>query len=97
MLRPSWHPTPSQSVKSLPTYEMQCVDCHNRPTHTFDLPDRAMDKALADGDISVSLPFIKKEGVELLKANYATSEEASSKLPVTLLKTTTNEIPRMFT
>ena len=73
-----------ESVKSLPTYEMQCVDCHNRPTHTFDLPDRAMDKALAGGDISVSLPYIKKEGVELLKANYATSEEASSKLPAAL-------------
>jgi nitrate/TMAO reductase-like tetraheme cytochrome c subunit len=28
-----------------PKYEMQCVDCHNRPTHAFDLPDRAMDKA----------------------------------------------------
>lgn len=71
-----------ESVKSLPTYEMQCVDCHNRPTHTFDLPDRAMDKALAAGDISVSLPYVKKQGVELLKANYATSEEASAKLPV---------------
>ena len=28
-------------------FEMECVDCHNRPTHTFDLPERAMDKALA--------------------------------------------------
>jgi hypothetical protein len=72
------------STKPLPTYEMQCVDCHNRPTHTFDLPDRAMDKALAAGAISVSLPYIKKEGVELLKANYASSEEANSKLPMAL-------------
>jgi hypothetical protein len=86
-----------ESVKSLPTYEMQCVDCHNRPTHTFDLPDRAMDKALADGDISVSLPFIKKEGVELLKANYATSEEASSKLPVALANFYQQKYPDVYT
>ncbi len=85
-----------ESVKSLPTYEMQCVDCHNRPTHTFDLPDRAMDKALADGDISVSLPFIKKEGVELLKANYATSEEASSKLPVALANFYQQKYPDVY-
>src|SRR5205085_546736 len=37
-------------------YEMECVDCHNRPTHVFDLPERAMDKAMTGGDISVSLP-----------------------------------------
>jgi nitrate/TMAO reductase-like tetraheme cytochrome c subunit len=72
------------SVKSLPTHEMQCVDCHNRPTHTFELPERAMDKALATGNISASLPYIKKESVELLKANYATNEEAASKLPAAL-------------
>ena len=68
-------------MKSLPTYEMQYVDCHNRPTHTFELPEQAMDKALAAGNISVSLPYVKKEGVELLKASYATNEEANSKLP----------------
>lgn len=69
------------SIKALPTYEMQCVDCHNRPTHAFDLPDRAVDKALAQGDIPVSLPYAKKKSVELLKASYSTREEAAVKLP----------------
>jgi len=64
----------------MPPYEMECVDCHNRPTHTFDLPDRAMDKAIALGDISVTLPFIKKKGLELLKADYQTSEQANARL-----------------
>ena len=73
------------SVTSLPTYEMQCVDCHNRPTHAFDPPDRAMDKALTAGDIAVSLPYIKKEGVELLKASYKTNQEANSELPASLI------------
>lgn len=68
-------------VKGLPIYEMQCVDCHNRPTHVFDLPDRAVDKALARGDIPVTLPYVKKKSVELLKANYSTREEATAKLP----------------
>lgn len=72
------------SSQSLPTYEMQCVDCHNRPTHTFDLPERAMDKALARGDLPIGLPFIKKKGVEALKVSYATRADADAKLPATL-------------
>ena len=65
-------------------YEMQCVDCHNRPAHAFDLPERAMDNALALGDISVTLPFIKKKGLELLKTNYRTRDEVEDKLPEAL-------------
>jgi hypothetical protein len=65
-------------------FEMQCVDCHNRPTHTFELPERAMDRAMAGGEIPVSLPFIKMKGVELLKAIYGSSEEAAAKIPEAL-------------
>lgn len=74
----------SDSAKALPTIEMQCVDCHNRPTHTFDLPERAMDKALTAGQMSATLPFIKKTGVEVLKASYNTSQEANEKIPAAL-------------
>ena len=84
------------SIEALPKYEMQCVDCHNRPTHTFDLPERAMDKALAAGNISVSLPYIKKEGVELLKAGYATNEEANSKLPAALANFYQQKYPDVY-
>lgn len=73
------------SANNLPEHDMQCVDCHNRPTHTFDLPDRAMDKALSLGDIPVTLPYIKKKGVEVLKADYNTSKEAEDKVPRVLL------------
>jgi hypothetical protein len=72
------------SINALPKYEMQCVDCHNRPTHTFELPDRAMDKAMALGNVPVTLPFIKKTGIEALKANYASSEEAGEQLPASV-------------
>jgi hypothetical protein len=81
------------SAKELPKFDMQCVDCHNRPTHTFDLPERAMDKALAFGEIPVTLPFIKKQGVELLKASYATRAEAAEKLPTSLVGFYQNNYP----
>jgi len=76
--------TTPDSITKFPTYQMQCVDCHNRPAHTFDLADRALDKALMAGFLSSGLPFIKKKGLELLQVNYASSEEAARKIPAGL-------------
>jgi nitrate/TMAO reductase-like tetraheme cytochrome c subunit len=59
---------------------MQCVDCHNRPAHTFDKPETAVDRAIARGHIPASLPYIKKKGVEILRAGYASSAEADRKI-----------------
>jgi hypothetical protein len=49
---------------------MDCVDCHNRPTHAFELPESAVNKQMAAGFISPELPFIRKKAIELLKAEY---------------------------
>lgn len=62
------------------TFEMQCVDCHNRPAHSFEVPDRAVDGAIATGQLPSSLPFIKKMGVELIKSDYRSGEEAELKI-----------------
>jgi NapC/NirT cytochrome c family protein len=50
--------------------EMDCMDCHNRPTHIFQVPERALDLAMTQGSISPKLPFIKKEALEALKGAY---------------------------
>ncbi len=89
--------TPPDSAKALPKFDMECVDCHNRPTHTFDLPERAMDKALTLGDIPVTLPYIKRKSVELLKANYATSTEAAAKLPTAIVSFYQQNYPDLYT
>jgi len=60
---------------------MDCIDCHNRAAHTFVTPEDALNRSMAQGAISPDLPWIHKEGMELLKANYATQEEAKTKIP----------------
>jgi nitrate/TMAO reductase-like tetraheme cytochrome c subunit len=65
----------------LAQYDMQCIDCHNRPTHTFELPERAVQRAMASGELPVTLPFLKKKSVEVLKASYSSSEDAASRIP----------------
>ena len=71
--------TPAELAKG-EDRKMDCVDCHNRPTHAFELPDRAVDRRIAAGLISQSLPFVKKKAVELLKAGYASREEAKREI-----------------
>jgi len=63
---------------------MDCMDCHNRPTHTFDLPENALNREMAAGRISPSLPFIHKVGVELLKKAYPSRLVAETEIPQAL-------------
>jgi hypothetical protein len=52
---------------------MDCIDCHNRPTHVFQMPDEAVDEAMAKGRIDRAIPSIKTVATEALKE--ATGEE----------------------
>jgi hypothetical protein len=72
------------SIRALATFEMQCADCHNRVGHSFELPEGAVDGALAGGRISATLPFVKKTAIELLKASYASEEDATQRIPAGL-------------
>lgn len=55
---------------------MDCIDCHNRPTHIYRSPALEVDNNLVSGAIDPSLPFIKKVSVELLMKPYRNRDEA---------------------
>ena len=82
--------------KTLVNYTMQCVDCHNRPTHTFLLPERAVNRAMSLGRIPVSLPFIRKKGVEVLRAEYPSSDEAGRRIPAAIRDYYRREQPAIY-
>jgi hypothetical protein len=65
----------------LETREMDCIDCHNRPSHAFQMPDRAVDTAMEAGSISAALPFAKKTALEILRKPYATRAQAGRQIP----------------
>ena len=60
---------------------MDCMDCHNRPSHSFELPNRAIDHALSEGRIDRTLPFVKKTAMEIIQADYATTEDSEREIP----------------
>jgi hypothetical protein len=52
--------------------QMDCVDCHNRPAHTLSFtPQRAVDRALALNRVAREIPFVRREAVAALSAEYA--------------------------
>jgi nitrate/TMAO reductase-like tetraheme cytochrome c subunit len=59
---------------------MDCIDCHNRPTHAFELPANAVDLRMSRGLISSELPYIHKKSVELLKADYPDRDIAQKQI-----------------
>ena len=59
---------------------MDCIDCHNRPTHAFELPENAVDLRISRGLISPELPYIRKKAVELLKTKYPDRDTAQKQI-----------------
>jgi hypothetical protein len=55
---------------------MDCVDCHNRPSHIYNSPDLAIDEAIGAGLIDPGLPEIKRVAVEAMAADYESEDEA---------------------
>ncbi len=64
---------------------MDCIDCHNRPTHAFELPENAVDLRMSEGSISPELPYIRKKAVEVLKVNYPDRETAKARITESII------------
>jgi hypothetical protein len=66
--------------RPLADYEIRildCIDCHNRPTHIFRSPSRAMNIALHTNKVDSALPYIKEQGTEILAAEEYETKEAA--------------------
>lgn len=55
----------SESIRT-----MDCVDCHNRATHIYEDPNKAIDTRIRSGEIDHSLPYIKREGLKAITKTF---------------------------
>ena len=65
--------------KALDTLEhrtMDCMDCHNRPSHLYKSPSQYVNDALVAGQIPKDLPFIKHISMQVLKNPFGTKDSA---------------------
>lgn len=76
--------------------EMDCIDCHNRPTHIYELPNRGVDQAMLSGEIASDLPYAKKQAVAILKQEYATEQDAITRIPTAFENFYRNSYPQIY-
>lgn len=76
--------------------KMDCIDCHNRAVHVFNPPDRLLNQALLTGTLDPSLPYLKKQGLELLTAEYATQADARAAIATKLSAYYQKEYPALL-
>ena len=55
---------------------MDCMDCHNRPSHHLRYPVHFVDDAITAGKISKELPEIKMLCMQILANTFSTTDSA---------------------
>lgn len=86
--------TPEQ-IANADIRTMDCIDCHNRPTHQYPSPERSLNTALASGRLDPAIPEIKIHGIEALTGDYETEEEALAEIESMLLEAYPDGGPEM--
>ena len=70
------NPVDKKALDSLEKRTMDCMDCHNRPSHKYLSASNFIDNAMVSGKIPADIPFIKKAAMEALKVSYSTRDTA---------------------
>ena len=59
---------------------LDCIDCHNRATHIYEDPNDAVDRRIELGLLDRTLPFIKREALAAVTANYPNEAAAMERI-----------------
>ncbi len=84
----------TNDISQLEIRKMDCMDCHNRPSHRYLSPDRAVNLAMELDRIDRTLPWIKTNAVYVLTRNYKTEDEAKNGIATALAERYPND-PRI--
>jgi hypothetical protein len=66
----------TNDVSKMEIRTMDCMDCHNRPSHRYVPPDKAVNLAMELGQIDRTIPWIKTNAVYVLTRKYDNDTQA---------------------
>ncbi len=87
--------TPEQ-IQESPKHLMDCIDCHNRPSHIFTPPDQSVDNVLLARRLDPDMPFIKQQAVNALAATYTDETAAMSGIAKSLSTFYSSTYPQRY-
>ncbi len=68
----------TNDVSKMELRTMDCMDCHNRPSHRYLSPEKAVNQAMALKRIDPGIPWIKTNALFVLTGKYQTETEATN-------------------
>jgi len=87
------NPITDSLLKSGVKRKMECIDCHNRPSHKYQSPPVFIDHAMIAGEIPKEIPFIKKQIMEILKNPFTNKDTAMMTIKDGLTNFYKNDMP----
>ena len=66
-----------EAMDTLELREMDCLDCHNRPSHQYLPPQKFTDDLIAAGKIPVELPEVKALAMQVLNTTFTTRDSGA--------------------
>jgi len=63
---------------------MDCMDCHNRPAHSYKPPAFFVNEAITAGEIPVELPEIKSLSMQICAEDFSTADSAMDYIKTTI-------------
>jgi len=77
-------PVSKEKLSTLKVNRMDCIDCHNRPSHIFKSPEEIMDLLMGTGQVNPKMPNIRQAGSDALLGDYKTALEADKGIEKTI-------------
>ncbi|MBK8882489.1 MAG: NapC/NirT family cytochrome c [Bacteroidales bacterium] len=74
------NPVSDSLIAAASTRTMDCIDCHNRPSHNYKSPSFYFNKAMLTGAVSKDIPFFKKAAMDILREPFTDSDTAMMKI-----------------
>jgi hypothetical protein len=65
-----------KALDTLTVRTMDCMDCHNRPSHKYNSAPNYIDNLMISGLLPKNIPFLKKAAMEALKVSYPNKDTA---------------------
>jgi hypothetical protein len=76
--------------------QMDCLDCHNRPSHNYQSPSTFFDQSMSAGRIDNSIPEIKMVAMGILHEDYPTKDSALKAIQVKVQEYYSDNYPEMM-
>lgn len=78
------NPLEPEVMANMEIREMDCMDCHNRPSHNYKPPAYFVNQALTAGRMPKELPELKSISMEICSEEFDTREDANQYIRNTL-------------